>query len=151
MCACVATKELMKRMVAVLVLMLVALPLFGGKDKKNEWRPAKLVDVKSQDMQSDRYNRSNNVDPTGRQTGSGFSSAPAHYIVYNIVIETEEEAIWASFSSEVTYRPPDLKIGSEIEFKPSGPKFIELKDAAGKKYEFKVTKREKKEPAPVKQ
>ena len=137
----------MKRLLAVIIFLAIAVPLMAEKDKSKEWLTAKLQAVQTQDMQSGSYNNASNVNDTGRMVGGSFSNAPTHFVIYNIVIETEEEVIRASLSREISYRPPDLRIGSDIQYKLSGPKFIEVKDAAGKKYEFKVTKREKKQAA----
>lgn len=143
----------LKKIGMSLLILALAIPVLAEKDKGKDWLKAKLVDVKTQDMQSANanYNNKNNVNDTGRMVGGSFSDAPTHFIIYNILIETEQEFVWANLSREISFRPPELKIGTEVEYKPSGPKFIELKDTAGKKYEFKVTKREKKEPAPAKQ
>jgi hypothetical protein len=76
-------------------------------------------------------------------TGGSFSSAPTHFIIYNILLDTGEETIIAKLSREATARPPDLKAG-EIQWKRSGPKFIEVIDQTGKKFDFEVVNRQKK-------
>ena len=141
----------MKRLLAVLILLAVAVPLLAEKDKKKEWQTAKLRDVQTQDMQSSSYNGKNNVNESGRMVGGSFSDAPAHFMIYNVVIETDQEIIWATLSREISFRPPDLKTGTDIDFKPSGPKFVEVKDSSGKKFEFKVTRRDKKQPTATNQ
>jgi hypothetical protein len=151
----------MKKVLVLLVLFAVAIPVFAGKKKKEDWQTGKLVDVKTQDMQAGNYTNPNSLtgvdgrpqsaapgDASRGPVGGSFSSAPTHFIIYHILLETPDEFIYASLSREVGYRPPDLKIGKDIQWKSSGPKFIDVKDSSGKKFQFKIDRQEKKqEPA----
>jgi hypothetical protein len=148
---------LMRKVVAILSVLIIAFPLLAAKDKKKDWQMGTLVEVKTQYMQSSAYANPNSsarqsdnpmgaVDPSssGRgPVGGSFSSAPTHFIIYNILLDTGEEMVIAKLSREATARPPDLKTG-EIKWKRSGPKFIEVMDQAGKKFDFEVVKRQKK-------
>jgi hypothetical protein len=149
----------MRRILVVLFLILMAVPVFAGKDKNKDWLTATLVDVKTQDMQSGSYTNPNEVgggqphapaqgDASRGVAGGSFSSAPTHFIIYNIVLDTADEVIVAKLSREISYRPPDLKIGNEIKWKPAGPKFVEIMDQTGKKFEFQIVRRDKKAEQP---
>ncbi len=145
----------MRQIILAIVCVLIAIPSFA-KDKK-EWQAGKILEVKIQDMQNSDYSNPNSVTGQGRApvapgdasrgpAGGGFTSAPTHFVIYNMAFETEEEIIMAKLTREATYRPPDLKAGGDIKWRPAGPKFVEVQDSSGKKFEFQVVKREKKTP-----
>jgi hypothetical protein len=144
----------MRKTLIVLALIAIAVPLFA-KDKNKDWQSGKILEVKTQDMQNADYNNPNSAtgqghapiapgDATRGPTGGSFSSAPVHFVIYNIALETGEEVILAKLSREASYRPPDLKVGTDVKWKSSGPKFVEIMDSSGKKFEFQVTRRDKK-------
>ncbi len=145
----------MRGPLVVALLLTLALPMLAGKDKNKDWQTGTLVDVKTQDMQSSNYTNPNEAggqahapaqgDTSRGMVGGSFSSAPTHFIIYNILVETKDEFIWAKLSREVSYRPPELKVGNEIKWRSGGPKFLEIMDQKGKKFEFVVVKRQKKD------
>jgi glutamate formiminotransferase len=145
----------MRASLIIVVLLTLGIPVFAGKDKNKDWQSGTLVDVKTQDMQSSSYSNPNEVGgdkahapsqgaASRGMTGGSFSGAPTHFIIYNILLETSDELIWAKLSREVSYKPPELKTGSEIKWKPGGPKFVEIMDEKGRKFDFQVVKRQKK-------
>ncbi len=129
----------MKNLTLLSLCFLLAVAAYAGK--KNEWRTARLVDVKTQDMLSNGSYKSPNWG--NGPLGGSFTGAPAHFITYNIVIETVDEVIAGKLSREISQRPPDLTIGKEIQWKPQGPKYFEVVDNVGKKYDFEIFHRAK--------
>jgi hypothetical protein len=145
----------MKRIILAIILLTVSIPLFAG-DKNKDWKIGRIVKVQVQDMQSADYKNSNNsagagraaIDPgasTGGPAGGSLSSAPTHFNRYNVLFETETEALILSASREISFKQPDLKQEAELRYKMQGPNAIELIDSSEKKVEFKIVKRLPKE------
>ncbi len=147
-----------KYLVALLLMTLAATAYAGDKkDKNKDFRTGTLVKVNTADVQSADYgvtdNRTNpiggaNQSAGGMESGGAFSSAPTHYIRYQALIETETELIQVSKDREVTMTPPELKVNTEIKWKPNGNKQIEIIDGRGKKFEMLVVKRFPKQTPP---
>ena len=146
----------MRKTFLALLLLLLAIPVFAGdkKDKYKDFKIGKIVKVNTTDLQSSDYavtdNRTNpiggaNQSAGGMDSGGAFSSAPTHYIRYQALIETDTELIQVSKDREVTMTPPDLKLNSEIKWKPNGNKQVEVVDGHGKKFDMTVVKRFPKE------
>lgn len=145
----------MKRIILAIILLTVSIPLFAG-DKNKDWKIGRIVKVQVQDMQSADYKSSNNsagaglaaIDPgasTGGPAGGSLSSAPTHFNRYNVLFETETEALILSASREISFKQPDLKQEAELRYKMQGPNAIELIDSSEKKVELKIVKRLPKE------
>jgi hypothetical protein len=56
----VAKETLMRKVVAIIFVLVLAVPLLTAKDKKKDWQTGTLVEVKTQDMQSSAYTNPNN-------------------------------------------------------------------------------------------
>ena len=152
----------MKSAVLAVIIFCVSIPLFAG-DKNKDWKIGRVVKVQVQDMQSSDYKNANNsqgagkaaLDPgasTGGPAGGSFSSAPTHFNRYNVLFETETEAMILSTSREVSFKQPELKVDAELKYKMQGSNAIEIIDGNDKKVEFKIVKHLPKEgnwkPAP---
>lgn len=149
----------MRKLLLILLALSVTLSIAAEKkDKYKDWKTGKVAAIKTQDMQSSSYTNPNGRDMTGNgailpgasnagSAGGSFSSAPAHFIVYNVGFETDEASYYLTLSREVTLRQPDLRAESEYKFKQQGPKFVDLVDNTGRKFEFTIVKMVKKEAA----
>lgn len=147
-----------KSLIAVLALILALSLQAEKKDKYADWKTGKAAAIKTQDMQSDAYVSQNARDMTGYGAvgggaasggvGGSFSSAPAHFIRYNLEFETEEFVYLLSLSREVSLRQPDIRAGNDYRFKLQGPKIVEVIDTAGKKFGFTIVKSMKKNGVP---
>lgn len=149
-----------RSILALVIILLVAASAFAGdkKDKYKDYQTGKIVKVNTADIQSADYgvtdNRTNpiggaNQSSGGMGSGGSFSSAPTHYIRYQALIETETELIQVSKDREVSMTPPELKLNSEIKWKPNGLKQVEVIDSRGKKFDMTVVKRFPKEAPPT--
>jgi hypothetical protein len=138
----------MKRIILAIILLTVSIPLFAG-DKNKDWKIGRIVKVQVQDMQSGDYKSSNNsagagraaIDPgasTGGPAGGSLSSAPTHFNRYNVLFETETEALILSASREISFKQPDLKQEAELRYKMQGPNAIELIDSSEKRWSSKL-------------
>jgi hypothetical protein len=138
----------MKRIILAIILLTVSIPLFAG-DKNKDWKIGRIVKVQVQDMQSADYKSSNNsagagraaIDPgasTGGPAGGSLSSAPTHFNRYNVLFETETEALILSASREISFKQPDLKQEAELRYKMQGPNAIELIDSSEKRWSSKL-------------
>jgi hypothetical protein len=145
----------MKRVNLAIILLILSNSLFAG-DKNKDWKIGRIVKVQVQDMQSSDYKSSNNtvgagraaLDPgasTGGPAGGSLSSAPTHFSRYNVLFETETEALILSTSREISFKQPDLKQEVELRYKFQGPNAIEIIDGSNKNVEFKIVKRLPKE------
>jgi hypothetical protein len=143
-------ERVMKKIILAIIMLTLSVPVFAG-DKNKDWKIGRVVKVQVQDMQSADYKGSNNtagagkeaLDPgasTGGPTGGSFSSAPAHFNRYNVLFETESEAMILSMSKEISFRQPDLKQDAELKYKMQGSNAIEIIDSSGRKTDFKVVK-----------
>jgi len=157
----------MRKLILFVMIAVLAVSAAVAKDKK-EYSPGRLTDYKTQDMQSSNYKVSDNRETpinapqsggmgAGMSAGGGsFSSAPPHFIRYNLVIETNEETLYLSRDREISLGQPEFKKDMELQWRSEGPKAVEVIDAKGKKFEMKVMKRVKKDapavaaPAPEK-
>lgn len=128
------------------------------KDKYADWPTARITQLKAQDITSADYkvtdNRVNPINSGPARGGMGmaggaFSSAPAHFIQYNVLLETDTELIHVSRNREVTLSQPDLKVNTDVKWKSQGPKAIELIDGRGKKFEMQIVRRVAKEQPKV--
>jgi hypothetical protein len=147
----------MRKFLLILFALAVTVSISAEKkDKFKDWKTGKVAVIKTQDMQSSSYSNPNGKDMTGNgailpgasnagSAGGSFSSAPAHFIVYNVGFETEEASYFLTLSREVTLRQPELKAESEYKFKQQGPKFVEIVDNTGRKFEFTIVRMAKKE------
>jgi hypothetical protein len=142
------------------LLVLVATVAFAGdkKDKFKDFRTGKIVKVNTADIQSADYavtdNRTDPIGGAGQSaggmgSGGSFSSAPTHYIRYQALIETDTELIQVSRDREASMTPPDLKVDTEIKWKPNGLKSVEVIDGRGKKFDMMVVKRFPKDAPPA--
>jgi hypothetical protein len=140
----------MKRIILAIIVLTLSIPLVAG-DKNKDWKTGRVVKIQVQDMQSADYKNSNNsagagkeaMDPgasTGGPTGGSFSSAPTHFNRYNVLFETETDAMILSTSKEISFRQPDLKQDAELKYKMQGSNAIEIIDSSGRKTDFKVIK-----------
>lgn len=150
-------------LIGTLIFLVVCSALAKDKEKDKDYLAAKLVQVKTQDLQSANYgvtdNRDSPIDASSSKAGMGpgmssaggsFSSAPTHFIRYNVVIETETELILVSRDREITFNQPDLKVNTEVKWKQTSPKSVSLIDGKGKKFDMQIVKRVKKDaPAEV--
>jgi hypothetical protein len=138
----------MKRIILAIILLTVSIPLFAG-DKNKDWKIGRIVKLQVQDMQSAGYKSSNNsagagraaIDPgasTGGPAGGSLSSAPTHFNRYNVLFETETEALILSASREISFKQPDLKQEAELRYKMQGPNAIELIDSSEKRWSSKL-------------
>jgi hypothetical protein len=153
----------MRRIILIAILLSLSLPAFAGKDKDKEFKTGKIVDLQTQDQQASNYNdpRFNTTTSTNpgmsnsgmSASGGSFSSAPAHFVNINVLLETPDEMIWLKGSWEASYAQPELKNLSDVQYRLQGPKFVELIDVRKHKYEFQVVKRlaKPKTPAPATQ
>jgi hypothetical protein len=140
----------MKNFVLAVILLTISIPVFAG-DKNKDWKIGRVVRVQDQDMQSADYKSANNsqgankvaMDPgasTGGPAGGSFSSAPTHFNRYNVLFETETDAMILSMSREISFKQPVLQQEAELRYKIQGKDAIEIIDGDNKKIEFKITK-----------
>jgi hypothetical protein len=140
----------MKKIIPVIMLLIFSTSLIAG-DKNKDWKIGRIVKVQVQDMQSSDYKSSNNttgagraaLDPgasTGGPAGGSLSSAPTHFSRYNVLFETETEALILSTSHEISFKQPDLKLEAELRYKFQGSNAIEIIDGSNKNVEFKIVK-----------
>ncbi len=144
----------MKKLALLSLLLLLCLPLLAQKKEKDkDWKTGKIVEVKVQDMQAENYKNPNSIDKTGQGavdagstgvSGGSFTSAPAHFVTYNLLFETDDEFFYLRLSREVSFKQPDLKIGSIVKYKRQGPKSMEVYDSLDRKYEYQIIKHDKK-------
>lgn len=150
----------MRKLLLVLIALAITVSISAEKkDKYKDWKTGKVAAIKTQDMQSSSYSNPAGQDMTGHgailpgasnagSAGGSFSSAPAHFILYNVDFQTEDASYFLRISREITLRQPDLKAEGEYKFKQQGPKFVEIVDSTGRKFEFSIVKMVKKEPTP---
>lgn len=146
-----------KSLILMLALLFTVSIQAEKKDKYADWKSGKVANIKSQDMQSDQYVSQNSRDMTGYGAvgggvgsggaGGSFSNAPAHFVLYNLSFESDENVYFLTLSREVSLRQPDIRAESEYKFKQQGPKTLELIDSAGKKFGFTIVKVLKKDAA----
>jgi hypothetical protein len=143
---------------AILFAMIVVLAAGAAiaKDKK-EYLTGRLLEVKTQDSQAANYQVTDNRETPINQPGGGnmgpgmssaggsFSSAPTHFIRYNLILETDAEILYVSRDREISFNQPELKKDMELKWHPEGPKTIEIIDAKGKKFEMQIVRRVKKD------
>jgi len=140
----------MNKIILATIVLALSIPMFAG-DKSKDWKIGRVVKVQVQDMQSADYKNSNNsagagkeaMDPgasTGGPAGGSFSSAPTRFNRYNVLFETETEAMIISMSKEISFKQPDLKQDAELKYKMQGFSAIEVIDNSGRKMDFKVVK-----------
>lgn len=140
----------MKQIILAIIVLTLSIPLLAG-DKGKEWKTGRIVKVQVQDMQSADYKNPHNtagagkeaMDPgasTGGPAGGSFSNAPAHFNRYNVLFETETDAMIISMSREISFKQPELKQDAELKYKLQGSSAIEIIDGSGKKVDFKVVK-----------
>ncbi len=150
----------MRKVLLILIALAVTLSAFAKekKDKYKDWKTGTVAVIKTQDMQSSSYSNPAGQDMTGHgailpgasnagSSGGSFSSAPAHFILYNVGFETDEASYFLTLSREVSLRQPELKAEGQYKYRQQGPKFVELVDNTGRKFEFTIVRMEKKTPA----
>jgi hypothetical protein len=150
----------MRKLILLVTIAILAAGTASAKDKK-EYSPGRLAEFKTQDMQSANYKVSDNretpinapnsggMGPGMSGAGGSFSSAPPHFIRYNLVIETSDEILYVSRDREISLGQPEFKQNMELKWCSEGPKAVEVIDAKGKKYEMVVLKRVKKDTPPA--
>jgi hypothetical protein len=145
----------MRKLILLVTLALLAVCAATAKDKK-EYSSGRLSDFKTQDMQAANYRVSDNretpinapqsggMGPGMSSGGGSFSSAPPHFIRYNLAIETDEEVLYVSRDREISLGQPEFKKDMELKWRSEGPKAVEVVDAKGKKFEMQIVRRVKK-------
>ncbi len=148
----------MRKFILIALVLSMCVPLLARKKKDvgKDWPSAKVLDVKTQDLTSASYSPTDNraTSMSGQQmtpisNGGAFTSAPTHFIRYNVVLDAGDELLYITRDREVTFDQPELKIGSEIKWKSQGPKAVDIIDGKGKRMEFQWVKRVKKDSAAV--
>jgi hypothetical protein len=140
---------LLTRMFVFSAVLIMAMPLTAGKSDK-ELKTGTMLTVKIEDVTTG-YKEGTQWSAPGVMGGidqGPRSVRPTHNNQYTLQLDTGDEVITLKAIYEIGGHLPDLHDNTQVQYRVTNAKWIQIVDSHGKKFDFKISARAAKPAAP---